>query len=580
MIAAIYARKSTEQLVSDDQKSIARQIDHARAYAARKGWTVDDAHVYSDDGISGAEFTKRPGFVRLMSVISRRRAPFQALIMAEESRLGREAIETAFALKQLVQAGVRVFFYLEDRERRLDTPTDKIMLNLQTYADELERERTRQRTYDALARKARAGHVTGGVVFGYDNVEVLGPNGRRSHVARHINEHQAAVVRRIFELRTAGIGQVRIARILNEERAVAPRPRGHVRPVAWAPSSVREVLFRELYRGVIVWNRKRKRNQWGQEQHSPKPEGEWMRVAAPELRIVPDTLWFTAHRELEKAREEYDRVTRGGRRRVPGEPGRAIDRDSKYLLVGFARCGVCGSKLCIQSRQKGKRGRLGRAFFYRCTSNLLAGASICSHGQLWPMEDLDQEVLSAVGGEALAPEAIAEALEEARAMYDEDDEPNQVDGFRRELAGIMATQERLAEAIASGAGGVQAIVKRLQAAEQRRAELDACLREAQPTRSRPLWRDIERYVLRSLDDWRTTLLGDVAGARSAFRKLLVGSIVCHPRITASTKALRCEGRIGLAALLAECSANVGVTRGSTADFCTTSFSTEFVRPAA
>ena len=30
--------------------------------------------------------------------------------------------------KQLVQAGVWVFFYLEDRERTLDTPTDKIMM--------------------------------------------------------------------------------------------------------------------------------------------------------------------------------------------------------------------------------------------------------------------------------------------------------------------------------------------------------------------------------------------------------------------------------------------------------------------
>jgi hypothetical protein len=58
------------------------------------------------------------------------RASFQVLNMSEESRLGREAIETAYALKQLVQAGVRVFFYLEDRERTLDSPTDKIMLSL------------------------------------------------------------------------------------------------------------------------------------------------------------------------------------------------------------------------------------------------------------------------------------------------------------------------------------------------------------------------------------------------------------------------------------------------------------------
>jgi DNA invertase Pin-like site-specific DNA recombinase len=60
---AISARKSTDQSgVSDEQRSVARQIEHARAYAARKGWTVADEHVYVDDGISGAEFANRPGF--------------------------------------------------------------------------------------------------------------------------------------------------------------------------------------------------------------------------------------------------------------------------------------------------------------------------------------------------------------------------------------------------------------------------------------------------------------------------------------------------------------------------------------
>ena len=61
--------------------------------------------------------------------------------MSEESRLGHEAIETAYALKQIVQAGCRVFFYLEDRERTLDSPTDKIMLSLTAFADEFEREK-------------------------------------------------------------------------------------------------------------------------------------------------------------------------------------------------------------------------------------------------------------------------------------------------------------------------------------------------------------------------------------------------------------------------------------------------------
>src|SRR5215468_11764710 len=206
MIAAIYARKSTEQNgIGDEEKSVIRQIERARAYAARKGWIVADDHVYTDDGISGAEFLKRPGFLRLMNAL-KPRAPFQALIMSEESRLGREQIETAYALKQLVTAGVQVWLYLEDRECSLDSPTAKLLMSVAAFADEMEREKARQRTYDALERKARALHVTGGRVYGYDNVDVAGADGRRLHVVRRVNEEQAAVVRRIFALCAEGQG--------------------------------------------------------------------------------------------------------------------------------------------------------------------------------------------------------------------------------------------------------------------------------------------------------------------------------------------------------------------------------------
>jgi site-specific DNA recombinase len=85
MIAAIYARKSTEQSgVADEAKSVTRQIEHARAYASTKGWTVADAHVYVDDRISGAEFAKRPGLVRLINALTPC-PPFQVLAMSEES---------------------------------------------------------------------------------------------------------------------------------------------------------------------------------------------------------------------------------------------------------------------------------------------------------------------------------------------------------------------------------------------------------------------------------------------------------------------------------------------------------------
>ena len=96
MIAAVYARKSTSQDGLDAaETSAARQVAHAREYAARKGWTVADEFVFVDDAISGAEFERRPGFMRLMGSL-KPRPPFDVLVMSEASRLGRESIQTSW----------------------------------------------------------------------------------------------------------------------------------------------------------------------------------------------------------------------------------------------------------------------------------------------------------------------------------------------------------------------------------------------------------------------------------------------------------------------------------------------------
>jgi hypothetical protein len=62
MIAGIYARKSTDQTgVSDEQKSVARQIEHARLCASRKGWMVDDLVISLVVGPAGARTATEAG---------------------------------------------------------------------------------------------------------------------------------------------------------------------------------------------------------------------------------------------------------------------------------------------------------------------------------------------------------------------------------------------------------------------------------------------------------------------------------------------------------------------------------------
>ena len=536
MRVAIYARKSTDQHhVTEAEKSVSRQVDQARRYAAQKGWTVADEHVYVDDGVSGAEFARRPGFLRLMNAV--KPCPdFQVLVMSEESRLGREAIETAYALKQIITSGVRVFFYLEDRERTLETPTDKILLSLTTFADELERDRARQRTYDALERKARAGHVTGGTCFGYRNVEVVGPDGRRSHVTQEVDPVEAAVVRQVFELCASGLGQKAVAKQLNAEGARAPRAQqGRLR--AWSPSSVRAVLFRERYRGVLVWNRTRKRDRWGQRRRTTRAEAEWVRVAAPALEIVDDECWEAAHRRLGAARQLYLKGTKG---RPFGRP--PVGSPSKYLLTNLAQCGVCGSSMKVRTRSHGHV----RAKFYGCSGYHDRGRTVCPNGADIPMEDANSMVLEAVLDDVLTPDLVEDAVTEAiRTLQSDDDGDGQLAQLVTEAARVERERSRLADAIATG-GELEGLLTAMKDRERRLETLGQQRRAVEGRIARSDVRDVGRLRLELhalAADWRRLLTLQPVHARAILAKLVVGRVTFTPGTKAKQWELRGRGTI-------------------------------------
>jgi site-specific DNA recombinase len=409
MIAAIYARKSNEQNDRDEaDKSVTHQEERAREYIARKGWTLAEDHIYPDDGISGEEFAKRPHLMRLLRTVDQKpRPPFQVLVMADDSRLGREQIETAYILKHIIEADVRVFHYLADKERTLDGPMDKIMLSLVAFADELKRVKDGQAVYDKVAAKARRGYVVGALTFGYDNVAVAGPTGKRSHVVRAINETQAAVVRRIFAMSAAGMGYSRIARTLNAEGAPAPKPKRvrdatdklqATRAPGWSHSTVKVILDRRLYLGEAVWNRTKKRDKWGKKIRGKKlplrPETEWIRTAAPP--IISEAEWGAAHNRLDSVRERLQAL------RPHDEKRRARDVESPFLLSGFARCKSCGGSLGVLSEGRGRRR------VYGCSRARRMGS--CSNRLQVPIERVDDAVLTSIIDQVLTGAVVGEIV--------------------------------------------------------------------------------------------------------------------------------------------------------------------------
>ena len=530
MRVAIYARKSTEQGGADEARSVTRQVDHARAFAEAKGWTVLDEHIYVDDGVSGAEFAARPGFVRLMNAL-KPRAPFDALVMSEESRLGREAIETAYALKQLIQSGVHVWFYLEGRERTLESPTDKLLMSVTAFADELEREKARQRTYDAMLRKAKAGHVTGGRVFGFDNVEVCLADGSRSHVERRINEAEAAVVRAIFDRYAAGLGFRLIAKGLNEAGHPAPRAQ-QGRPAGWNASSVREALHRDLYRGVIVWGKTRKRNQWGQVRQTPSPDNRH-EVEAPHLRIITDAQWCAVQARLATVRGRALR-TRSGRL-----DGRPPGSSAKYLLSGLMRCGQCGAGMEARTRSHGGH----RALFYGCSAYHQKGRTVCTNNLTLPAAAFEDTVLDAIEGAVLSPRVIEDAV--GRAVAALQLAPQQPGGESRAttLQRLERELQSLAAAVASG-GTLTPLLDAIREREAERARLQQLVHaEAYFDRLRDEAPDAIRVqLLTRLEDWRGLLRGQVTQAQQILRRLLTGPLMCSPQPS------RCYRLTGMATL--------------------------------
>jgi site-specific DNA recombinase len=540
MIAAIYARKSPVALeVADDAKSVTRQAENARAYAARKGWAVRDDLVFVDDNISGAEFEGRPGYLKLLNSLKPKPA-FGVLIMSERSRLGREQIEVSYAVKQLMQAGVRIFLYLGDEELVLNSPTDKLLLSVSAYADEIERERSRQRTYDALARKARNGHVTGGRVFGYDNREVLvpGPDGapRRSHVERVINDAEAAVVREIFQLCADSHGNARIAKHLNTQGSVAPRAQ-QGRPKAWAPSSVHEALYRELYRGRIVWNQTKKRDKWGRQQQHARPQAEWLTVAAPHLRIVEEELWAAAHARLTEAREKYLRTTGGHLF------GRPRDVESKYLLTGFARCGACGGAVAIRTQAHGRR----RMPFYACTSFVKRGACVCQNRARVSMAAMDDAVLDALAEEILQPSIVEAAIQRAVDQLAPGARKQEAARLRAELTIVERSIANLTDALAAG-GQLSSLISRLKTEEQRKVDLEAQIATAEHLAAVIDISAIRVKLEARLTDWRGLLRQQVAQSRPMLRKILDGPLTVTP--LADGQGVVLEGRASYGKVLA------------------------------
>jgi site-specific DNA recombinase len=437
MRAAIYARYS-----SDNQReaSIEDQVRLCRERAIREGWSV--VNVYTDHAVSGASLM-RPGIQQLMQDVLTGKAD---IVLSEAlDRLSRDQEDIAGIYKRFQFANVLLFTLSEGEISNLHIGLKGTMnaLFLKDLADKTRR---------GLRGRIEQGKSGGGNAFGYSVLRRVSESGEYARGERHIDQREAAVIRRIFLDYVNGLSPRAIATALNREGVEAPTGG------KWGASTIygnRErgtgILNNELYVGKLVWNRLRyiKDPETGKRVSRPNPESEVVRQDVPELRIVDQDLWNT----VKELQGEYNK------RQAP----LWTRKRPKSLFSSLTKCGCCGGGFTVLSAD-----RMG------CATARNKGT--CENRQTIKRDELEAAVINALR-DHLMDEALCEEfckVYTARINELRNERNATIRRYQSELSGLIRAGEQIAEAICNGVP-VDTIKERAIRVGKRRQELEALL---------------------------------------------------------------------------------------------------------
>src|SRR6202049_877714 len=239
--AAIYARVSSDK--QREENTIASQTAALVAFAREQQFEVPQEWVFEDDVYSGASLI-RPGLERVRDLAAE--GLIQAVLIYAPDRLSRRYAHQILLIEELARAGAETLFV---RAPRGSTPEDELLLQFQGMIAEYERAQILERSRRGKRHRARLGEVgvLSGAPFGYRFVRKTD----RSAAYYEINDEQARIVRRIFELYSvAGLSIAAIARLLSEQGVPTCKRQGR-----WGRPTVWKMLRNPAYKGEACFGK-------------------------------------------------------------------------------------------------------------------------------------------------------------------------------------------------------------------------------------------------------------------------------------------------------------------------------------
>jgi len=341
---AIYARVSTTEQ-AEEGYSIDEQERVLVNWCKDKGYIVHQ--VYADRGISGKSIQKRPALKQLLE--DAKNKLFDVVIVWKTNRLARNILDLLKIVEMFNQNYISFRSFTENHET--ETSSGKLQFHMMAAIAEFERNTISENVKMGMLARARAGKWNGGIVLGYDLKDITEQGDKRKHTKLAINDKEARIVRRIFELYVAGNGYKSIANQINKEGY-----RGK-KGYSFSISTVKTILENPVYVGMIRYDVRRN---WTDKRRGDINPNPIIQQGEHEPIILQET-WEKAQQILKERSCKPNRVHGG-----------------TFPFTGVLRCPQCGAGMVVSRTVNTlKDGTKKTIEYYACGAWKNKGTSVC-----------------------------------------------------------------------------------------------------------------------------------------------------------------------------------------------------------
>jgi DNA invertase Pin-like site-specific DNA recombinase len=414
-------------------------------------------HVYEDEALSRAEYVKRPELFAMLNAASRRE--LDVIVLRDLDRLGGDTNRNGVILSDLNDSGVSVHEYKPGAGLvQLDGAIGKLMAVVKSFAAEIEREKTAQRTHEALSSKATKGHAVGGVRYGHKNVPII-EGGKKVRTDLAIDEQQAPIVLEIWRRHWVdGDGYRTIALDLNARGVASPRA-GKRGLGAWSHRLIFEISHNFAYLGQITYGVHKKTYRLGTKIRVRREASEVQVMEMPHLRIIPP--------EIERAMRRH--VSKKKNSSSSSSSLTGVGKKPAHLLSGIARCATCGGPM--QARlAKGNR-------IYYCGRRNDCGPTVCANDLRRSLDEADRSVVGWISRNVLDEDVVQAIFKQVQKRIRERSKAtaSEIPRIEKELVKLQGEARKLAQAIAMTGGKVDALATTIHEKQDRIRALEARL---------------------------------------------------------------------------------------------------------